>query len=295
MALPNSGTISINMIRQELNLPVESNFSLNTAEDGLYVKINPCSTFKPAIPDPAQIDEWWGYNHTQPCISSEYKSVSCDTNVGICDVPFNTNQANSNIVMVAANGMSPNGDGINDTWIISNTAKFPNARFMVMEYISQTQSNIVYDFTGVYVPWNGIGNVGVYNGVKVPSSPLYFFKIFYNDGSGRVIGVNTITNNNALSILYATDGDFINGNFSYGETSAASACASTSFEAFSYRSPITTAGGLLPPNATSGNYITNRAGYYRLQGSTGYWFRLNNLGEVMLDEFGNRIQGYCPQ
>jgi hypothetical protein len=294
MPLPNSGTISINMIRQELNLPVESNFSLNTAEDGLYVKINPCSTFKPAVPNPAELDEWWGYNHTQPCVSYEYKSVSCDTNVGICDVPFNTNQANSNIVMVAANGMSPNGDGINDTWIIQNTAKFPNARFMVMKYISPTQADIVYDFTGVYVPWNGIGNVGAYNGVKVPSYELYFFKIDYNDGTGRVIGGTTLTNNNVLSILYASAGEYTNGNFSFGATFAA-ACASTTFESFSYRVPITTAGGLLPPNATSGDYIINREGYYRLQGSEGYWFRLNNLGEVMLDEFGNRIQGYCPQ
>jgi gliding motility-associated-like protein len=294
MPLPNSGTISINMIRQELNLPVESNFSLNTAEDGLYVKINPCSTFKPAVPNPAELDEWWGYNHTQPCVSYEYKSVSCDTNVGICDVPFNTNQANSNIVMVAANGMSPNGDGINDTWIISNTAKFPNARFMVMKFINPTLSDIIYDFTGVYVPWNGIMNVGAYNGIKVPSSDIpYFFKIDYNDGSGRVIGGNSLTSNNSLFINYPSAGDIDTGNFSFSATSSALACASTTFESFSFRVPITTAGGLFPPNQTSGDYITNRAGYYRLQGTTGYWFRLNNSGEVMLDEFGNRIQGNC--
>lgn len=295
MPLPNQGTISISMIREELNLLNESNFSLNTAEDGLYVTINPCSTFKPSVPNPAELDEWWGYNHLQPCISTEYTSVSCNTNVGICDVPFNSGQANSAIVMVAANGMSPNGDGVNDTWIIQNTAKFPNARFMVMKYISQTQADIVYDFTGVYVPWNGIGNVGAYNGIKVPSFELYFFKIDYNDGTGRVIGGTTLTNNNVLSILYASAGDYQNGNFSFGATSA-EACASTTFESFSYRVPITTAGGLLPPNSYFGGiYITNRAGYYRLQGSTGYWFRLNNLGEVMFDEFGNRIEGYCPQ
>jgi hypothetical protein len=162
-----------------------------------------------------------------------------------------------------------------------------------MKFISSTQADIVYDFTGVYVPWNAIGNVGAYNGVKVPSYELYFFKIDYNDGTGRVIGGTTLTNNNVLSVLYPSAGDYVNGNFSYSATSSALACASTTFESFSFRVPITTAGGLFPPNATSGNYITNRAGYYRLQGTTGYWFRLNNSGEVMFDEFGNRIQGNC--
>lgn len=293
MPLPSQGEITINMIREELNIPVELNFSLNTAEDGLYVKINPCSTYKPAVPNPASISEWYRYNHLQPCVSTEYRSVICPTIAGICDVPFNTGQANSAIEMVPANGMSPNGDGINDTWIIQNTTKFPNARFMVMKYISQTQADIVYDFTGVYVPWNGVGNVFAYAGIKVPSYELYFFKIDYNDGTGRVIGGTTLTNNNVLSILYASAGDFDNGNFSFSATSSALACASTTFESFSFVSPITTAGGLFPLNQTSGNYITNRAGYYRLQGSTGYWFRLNSSGEVMLDEFGNRIQGTC--
>jgi gliding motility-associated-like protein len=294
MPLPNIGEISINAIRREIGLPDESNFSLNTAEDGLYVTINPCSTFKPAIPDPAQLDEWWGYNHLQPCTSTEYTSVSCDTNIGICDVPFNTNQANSSIQMVPAHWMQPNGDGINDTWNIINANKFPNATFLVALYINNNVFKVVYNFTGTYIPWNAIGNVGEYNGIKVPRSPLYFFKIDYNDGSGRVIGQMALAGNNYLAIEYPLNGEVTKGNFSYSATSSALACASTSYETLSYYFPITTTGGLLPANAEWGDdYIFNKAGYYRLQGTTGNWIRINSSGEVMLDGSGNRIQGIC--
>lgn len=294
MPLPNFGKISINDIRGELSLLNQSNFSLNTAEDGGYVTINPCSTFKPAVPNPAAIDEWWGYNHLQPCVSYEYNSVECNDVTGICDEPFNAAQANASIQMVATNGMSPDGDGLNDTWFISNTSKFTGARFMVMKYIDSTHYDIVYDFTGTYTPWNGFGNVGAYNGIKVPSYELYFFRIQYNDGTGRVIGGYTLGTNNVLSILYPSNGDVVTKNFSYSATSSSLACASTSYESFAFYYPITTTGGLLPPNANWGdNYISGKAGYYRLQGSTGNWIRINSSGEVMTDGSGNRIQGIC--
>jgi hypothetical protein len=195
--------------------------------------------------------------------------------------------------MVATNGMSPDGNGVNDTWAISNTSKFAGANFKVMKYIDSTHYDLVYDFTGTYTPWNAIGNVGAYNGVKVPSYELYFFRIQYNDGSGRVIGGYTLTSNNVLSVLYPSSGDIVTRNFSYSATSSALACASTSYEAFAFAYPITTAGGLLPPNATGGDYIINKAGYYRLQGTSGNWVRIDSAGYVMTDGLGNRIQGIC--
>lgn len=69
MALPLSGTVSMNDIRIELGIPTQSPFSLTSASTGSYVAINQCSTYKPNASAPYAISEWYGYCHTCACWS----------------------------------------------------------------------------------------------------------------------------------------------------------------------------------------------------------------------------------
>lgn len=240
--------------------------------------INTCSTYKPSATNPCSLSEWYSYNHGQSCVAAEFGVVQCDILGDTCNATFSASSASTSVTMVPANGISPDGDGLNDVWIIDNANKFPNARFVVVDYQS---SNIVWDFTGTYTPWNAVGNTGSYNGVKVPSNALYFFRIFYNDGTGREIGVNTITTANTLSILYPSNGDIVTRNFASSTVSSAAACAATNWEAFTFTWPITTAGGLWPSGGEAGPYVTGRAGYYRLQGTAGNWVQINSTGYII--------------
>lgn len=67
MPLPLSGTLTMNQIRAELGIPSQAPFSLDTAENGGYVTLNPCSPYLPSPGNPASISEWYGYNHTINC------------------------------------------------------------------------------------------------------------------------------------------------------------------------------------------------------------------------------------
>jgi len=67
MALPTSGSLSMNQIRTELGIPSQAPLSLDTAENGGYVAINQCSPLRPSAGNPASISEWYGYNHTINC------------------------------------------------------------------------------------------------------------------------------------------------------------------------------------------------------------------------------------
>ena len=75
--------------------------------------------------------------------------------------------------MAGALGFTPNGDGINDTWTISNFQYFPDAWVMVFNRLGQR----VYDHKGLYEAWDGkdfLGNV-------VPDAS--YFYIIYEDKS----------------------------------------------------------------------------------------------------------------
>jgi hypothetical protein len=67
MALPSSGTITMDMIRNELQVYSQSPFGLNEARSGTYATINPCSTYKPPSTGQISLSDWYGYNHTQTC------------------------------------------------------------------------------------------------------------------------------------------------------------------------------------------------------------------------------------
>lgn len=66
---------------------------------------------------------------------------------------------------------TPNGDGINDTWLIANSGYFPDARVIIFNRWGAK----VYDRKGTYESWDGKS----YLGVPVPDAVYYYF--FYQD------------------------------------------------------------------------------------------------------------------
>lgn len=74
------------------------------------------------------------------------------------------------------NAFSPNGDGVNDKWVVQNIAKYPNATLKIFD----VHGNIVYEEEGSIQPWNGTDN----NGIELPSQTVYYYVIVL-DTNGR--------------------------------------------------------------------------------------------------------------
>jgi hypothetical protein len=68
MSIPLSGTIGLQAVKTELSVS-PSTFSLKSAEQGTYVSLNACSTYKPDGAANFSLSEWYGYNHTQACVT----------------------------------------------------------------------------------------------------------------------------------------------------------------------------------------------------------------------------------
>ena len=64
MALPSSGTISMNSIRTELGVSAQAPFSLNSARSGTYSPLNPYSPSLPPATGQVSLSSWYNYCHT---------------------------------------------------------------------------------------------------------------------------------------------------------------------------------------------------------------------------------------
>jgi len=62
--LPTSGQITMDMIRAELGVPSQANFSLDNARDGVYAPLNPYSPYLPPLSGQVKVSDWYGYCHT---------------------------------------------------------------------------------------------------------------------------------------------------------------------------------------------------------------------------------------
>jgi gliding motility-associated-like protein len=80
--------------------------------------------------------------------------------------------------------MSPNGDGVNDTWIINNIDAYPNNEVKVFD----GNGRIVFQKKGYT---NGSGWDGTLNG-SVLAEGYYFYIIDYGEGKGKLKGSITI-------------------------------------------------------------------------------------------------------
>ena len=67
---------------------------------------------------------------------------------------------------------SPNADGINDTWIISNITAYPDASIQIFNH----WGNLLFESKGAYTPWDG-----TFNGTQLPSATYYYIIILNNE------------------------------------------------------------------------------------------------------------------
>ncbi len=83
--------------------------------------------------------------------------------------------------------MSPNGDGVNDTWIIKNIDAFPNNEVKVFDGVGR----VVFQRKGYN---NSSGWDGSLNGMALAEG-YYFYIIDFGDGKGQLRGSITILAN----------------------------------------------------------------------------------------------------
>ncbi|HIF14835.1 MAG TPA: T9SS type B sorting domain-containing protein, partial [Bacteroidetes bacterium] len=79
-------------------------------------------------------------------------------------------------------GFSPNGDGINEFWIIDEISTYPNASVSIYN----RHGNLIYKTTNYQNNWDGTKN-----GVAV-NEGVYFYVIDFNDGSNFKTGYITL-------------------------------------------------------------------------------------------------------
>ncbi|MFO8053626.1 MAG: gliding motility-associated C-terminal domain-containing protein [Bacteroidales bacterium] len=80
------------------------------------------------------------------------------------------------------NTITPDGDGINDTWELDHLAQFPDCQVWIFD----RWSNQIFYSKGYHEPWDG-----THNGTPVPDGS-YYFVIDYGDGSEPVKSVLTV-------------------------------------------------------------------------------------------------------
>ena len=117
----------------------------------------------------------WNTGQTTPTISN-VSAGTYDvlvTDASLVDTTISVTINTIECSMLGALVFTPNGDGINDTWSISNYQYFPNAWVMVYNRLGQR----VFEHKGLYEPWDGkdiLGNT-------VPDAS--YFYIIYEDKS----------------------------------------------------------------------------------------------------------------
>ena len=80
---------------------------------------------------------------------------------------------------LASEAFSPNGDGINEKWGISNIELFPNSKV----YLYDRWGQKVFESQGYYEPWDGQGVFGT-----VPAASYYYVIILdETDKGGQVV------------------------------------------------------------------------------------------------------------
>lgn len=88
----------------------------------------------------------------------------CETTLTIEVLEENTGPPDP-VAVVVPTGFSPNGDNVNDQWLIENASFWPE--LLVEVYNGWGQ--LLYRSEGAYTPWNG-----TYNGQDLPAATYYF-------------------------------------------------------------------------------------------------------------------------
>jgi gliding motility-associated-like protein len=98
-----------------------------------------------------------------------YQFLDGTKNKSVCS--FNVNVIKDEIIFEVSQAVTPNGDGINDTWLVTNIEKFNDNTVVVVDrWGNKVYHGSGYDNTNVL--WNGVGP----NGSRVPIG-TYFYTI----------------------------------------------------------------------------------------------------------------------
>jgi hypothetical protein len=273
MALPSSGSISINDIVQELGFPSGTVMELKVQNsEGIFqtyinnswININPCSSIKPDSTAPFILpNDWWGYNHSQNCtFYSQAISESIQKNdAPTCytgnyyTVTMNAGEYTSNVSQEDANniaqsnfnstkqGIANSNAGVTDNniridWIASNITT-PNSDNGV-----KPNSAIMIGVSGTTQPCQfNIDTTGWVNANNGNTSHIFYVT---SDGAQHLFQA-IITGNSCVN---GPDNGYLNAQISYGNV-AKSATATRNNCGSGY---------------TGGNWTTtvNANAYYRL-------------------------------
>ena len=93
------------------------------------------------------------------------------TDVNNCTANFSYSLTEIECFISPEQYFTPNGDGINDTWLIANAQYFDNIHLIVFD----RWGTRVHEQRGTYQPWDGKS----YFGIPVPDAVYYYF--FYQD------------------------------------------------------------------------------------------------------------------
>ena len=116
-----------------------------------------------------------------------YEYTVCDDQEpGLCDsaiIYFEIEE----LPIEVFNAFSPNGDGINDTWVIQGITRFPNNTVQVFN----RWGNLIYEVTGYNNSdkvWTGESTEGIVFGDNAAPDGAYYYVIDLGDGSERLSG-----------------------------------------------------------------------------------------------------------
>jgi gliding motility-associated-like protein len=94
----------------------------------------------------------------------DYTIIITDEN--LCDLELNFSIAQVfNECMRIPSSFTPNGDGINETWVLGNIDAYEDAKVQIFN----KWGNLLYETRGQYIPWDG-----KWNGNPLPSETYYY-------------------------------------------------------------------------------------------------------------------------
>ncbi|HCT30888.1 MAG TPA: hypothetical protein DIW31_09175, partial [Bacteroidales bacterium] len=110
----------------------------------------------------------------------------------VCDVDGDCSTAIANITIentiIIPDGFSPNGDGINDNFVIPGLENYNRVSIDILN----RWGNIVYTSSKYENNWDGRSNTGVYSGTQLPSG-TYFYVVKIHDNGKKSTGYVYLT------------------------------------------------------------------------------------------------------
>ena len=207
MSLPTSGPISMDMIRAELGVPSQSNFSLNTARQGGYVTLNTNSPTLPPATGAVSLASWYGYCQNCAAYSFSYDSTSalaCANNDPIT-ILSNTIPIGVGSILTDANGAQAPypyfySDGTN--WYYAEGNAFEQTIVVSTAACGSVNTATVYMNSFVDYPYGYADSATACSlgGVTGVTSPVYYTGSL---GNGTVLYFSP-----SLTNVFDADGSF---------------------------------------------------------------------------------------